>query len=70
MAAAIGKIEGLRGYQGWRWIFILEGIATVLIALTSMIFLPADISSAKFFTDEEREFACEYDIANVYSFGL
>ncbi|PIL37024.1 MFS general substrate transporter [Ganoderma sinense ZZ0214-1] len=57
LATAIIKMDGISGQSGWRWIFILEGIATVVIALTSMLFLPADIQSAKFFTDEEREFA-------------
>ncbi|TBU32911.1 MFS general substrate transporter [Dichomitus squalens] len=57
LATAILKMDGIAGQSGWRWIFILEGIATVIIALTSMLFLPADIKSAKFFTDEEREFA-------------
>ena len=59
LATAIIKMEDVGGLAGWRWIFILEGIATVVIALTSMIFLPADIQSAKFFTEEEREFARE-----------
>ena len=57
LATAILKMDGVGGLAGWRWIFILEGIATVVIALSSSIFLPADIQSAKFFTEEEREFA-------------
>ena len=57
LATAIIKMEGVGGLAGWRWIFILEGIATVAIALISTLFLPADIQSAKFFTDEERVFA-------------
>ncbi|OSC98925.1 MFS general substrate transporter [Trametes coccinea BRFM310] len=57
LATAIIKMDGVGGLAGWRWIFILEGIATVMIALTSMVILPADITSAKFFTEEEREFA-------------
>ncbi|KAI0824785.1 MFS general substrate transporter [Trametes gibbosa] len=57
LATAIIKMDGIGGLAGWRWIFILEGIATVMIALTSTFFLPADIKSAKFFTEEEREFA-------------
>jgi MFS family permease len=24
LASAIGKMDGMRGYRGWRWIFILE----------------------------------------------
>ncbi|KAI0368132.1 MFS general substrate transporter [Pilatotrama ljubarskyi] len=57
LATAIIRMDGVGGLAGWRWIFILEGIATVIIALTSMLFLPADVASAKFFTEEEREFA-------------
>ncbi|KAH9951706.1 MFS general substrate transporter [Amylocystis lapponica] len=57
LASAIEKMHGVGGLEGWRWIFILEGIATVLIALVSALILPADIGSAKFFTEEERSFA-------------
>ncbi|KAF7793683.1 hypothetical protein EIP86_004798 [Pleurotus ostreatoroseus] len=50
-------MDGVGNLAGWRWIFILEGIATVLIAFFSWIFMPADLLSAKFFTEEERAFA-------------
>uniref|UniRef100_A0A8H7K111 Major facilitator superfamily (MFS) profile domain-containing protein n=1 Tax=Bionectria ochroleuca TaxID=29856 RepID=A0A8H7K111_BIOOC len=30
LAAAIGKMDGLRGYKGWRWIFIIKGGVTVV----------------------------------------
>ena len=52
-------MDGIGNLAGWRWIFILEGMATILIALISWWTMPADLSSAKFFTDEEREFASE-----------
>ncbi|KAK7472053.1 hypothetical protein VKT23_000164 [Stygiomarasmius scandens] len=57
LATAIIKMNGVGGLAGWRWIFILEGIATVLIGLASMVFLPASLATAKFLTAEEREFA-------------
>ena len=63
-------MEDVGGLAGWRWIFILEGIATVAIALTSMIFLPADIQSASFFTDEEREFARKWHTALINEHGF
>lgn len=59
LATAILKMDGIGGLAGWRWIFILEGIATFLIGCSSAIFLPADIPSAKFLNAEELEFACE-----------
>ncbi|KAH9918200.1 MFS general substrate transporter [Epithele typhae] len=57
LATAIIKMDGVGGLAGWRWIFILEGIATIIIACVSTTFLPADIQSAKFLTEEERTFA-------------
>lgn len=52
-------MDGVGGLAGWRWIFILEGIATVMVALIAAVFMPADIASAKFFNEAERKFARE-----------
>ncbi|KAI0347207.1 MFS general substrate transporter [Trametopsis cervina] len=57
LASAILRLDGVAGLHGWRWIFILEGIATVLIGFIAWAIMPADLQSAKFFTDEERAFA-------------
>lgn len=29
LAFGIAKLDGVGGLEGWRWIFILEGLATV-----------------------------------------
>ncbi|KAH8113458.1 MFS transporter [Phellopilus nigrolimitatus] len=57
LATAILKMDGVGGIAGWRWIFILEGIATILIGAIATMLLPADISSAKFLSAEEKAFA-------------
>ncbi|KAH8105034.1 MFS transporter [Phellopilus nigrolimitatus] len=57
LATAILKMDGVGGIPGWRWIFILEGIATILIGVVAAILLPADIPSAKFLSAEEKAFA-------------
>jgi len=57
LADAIIKMDGVGGLEGWRWIFILEGIVTVLFSIMAAFILPADLASARFFTSEEREFA-------------
>lgn len=55
LAFGIGKMDGVGTLEGWRWIFILEGIATTLIA-TAAFFLVVDFpDTAKFLTEEERE---------------
>ena len=40
LAYAIAHMQGVRNYGGWRWIFILEGIATVVIAFASYWLVP------------------------------
>ncbi|KAL4779417.1 major facilitator superfamily domain-containing protein [Aspergillus varians] len=32
LAFGLAKMDGIGGYTGWRWIFIIEGAATVLLA--------------------------------------
>uniref|UniRef100_A0A0W0FIY0 Putative MFS transporter n=2 Tax=Moniliophthora roreri TaxID=221103 RepID=A0A0W0FIY0_MONRR len=59
LATAISKMEGVGGLAGWRWIFILEGMATILLAGVAAIFLPETLATAKFFTEEERTFAVQ-----------
>jgi MFS family permease len=39
LAAAIAEMNGVGGYEGWRWIFILEGLATILIGIACFFFL-------------------------------
>lgn len=39
LAAAIAKMDGIGGYEGWRWIFIIEGIVTVVLGLATFFLL-------------------------------
>ncbi|KIY71431.1 MFS general substrate transporter [Cylindrobasidium torrendii FP15055 ss-10] len=57
LATAIIRMDGIAGLAGWRWIFLLEGIATCLLAFLAWMSMPSNIAEAKFLTPEEREFA-------------
>ncbi|TFK75926.1 MFS general substrate transporter [Pluteus cervinus] len=59
LASAILKMDGIGGLAGWRWIFVLEGLVTIIIGIFAAILLPTDILTAKFLTEEERTFALE-----------
>ncbi|KAI8657854.1 hypothetical protein NCS57_01164800 [Fusarium keratoplasticum] len=59
LAYAIAHMDGVAGYGGWRWIFILEGIATVFIAVFSYWIIPDWPESAKFLNDDERALLVE-----------
>ncbi|KAK5937723.1 hypothetical protein PMZ80_009852 [Knufia obscura] len=54
LAYAIAHMDGIQGYAGWRWIFIIEGIATVVIAVGSYFIIPDWPHTAKFLTEDER----------------
>ena len=45
------------GYDGWPWIFIAEGICTILFGAVAVLFLPDTPASSSFLTDAEREAA-------------
>ncbi len=56
LASAIGKMSGLRGYSGWRWIFILEGVLTAVVAIVFFFLIPSFPEDANWLTTEEREY--------------
>lgn len=39
-AAAYTNLSGVGGYAGWRWLFIVDGIITMPIALAGFVFYP------------------------------
>lgn len=44
------------GYNGWRWIFILEGLLTVIVSFIAYFFVVNYPSTAKFLTEDERAY--------------
>ena len=54
LAFAIAKLDGVAGLEGWRWIFILEGIVSVLAGvLTFWCLVDTPALSGKWLTPEE-----------------
>ncbi|KAF4598010.1 hypothetical protein EYR40_006359 [Pleurotus pulmonarius] len=54
LAFGIEHMEGLGGLHGWQWIFCLEGILTVLVAMVSYFYMHDYPETASFLTDAER----------------
>ena len=48
-------MNGVGGLHGWRWIFILEGILTVLVSLVAYFFVANYPSTAKFLSEKEKD---------------
>ncbi|KAJ9155044.1 MFS general substrate transporter [Pleurostoma richardsiae] len=56
LASAIGKMDGLRGYHGWRWIFIIEGSVTFVICFIFLFIFPPFPEEATWLREDEREY--------------
>jgi len=60
LAYALAKMKGIGGLSGWRWIFIMEGVITCVIAFVAFFFLvgfPEEAhKSWNFLTEQERDF--------------
>ncbi|EFE32304.1 MFS transporter, putative [Trichophyton benhamiae CBS 112371] len=57
LAFGLSQMEGLQGIRGWRWIFIIEGVISILVAILSYIFLidfPDRASGAWGFLNEKE----------------
>lgn len=59
LAAAIGKMDGMRGLHGWSWIFILEGVFTIVVGLCCIVLLPNTPHDCWGLTPLERRMATE-----------
>jgi MFS family permease len=46
--------NGIYGWQGWQWMFLLEGLPSVALGLVVIMMLDDRISEARWLTEEER----------------
>ncbi|KZT38162.1 MFS general substrate transporter [Sistotremastrum suecicum HHB10207 ss-3] len=56
LAAAIENMDGVGGKRGWSWIFILEGIVTIIAGIASFWIIQDFPDRATFITEPERQF--------------
>jgi len=62
VSAAIGNpisglllgLDGRRGLTGWEWLFLTEGIPSVLLGVAVFVVLPDRPADARWLTDEQR----------------
>lgn len=54
LATAISNMDGICGMRSWRWLFILEGILTIVIGIVAFFTLSDFPREAKWLSPEER----------------
>jgi sugar phosphate permease len=55
LSAALFTLDGLSGLAGWQWIFVAEGIPSVLLGVTTLWFLTDRPAEAKWLSPAARE---------------
>ncbi|CEQ39495.1 SPOSA6832_01045 [Sporobolomyces salmonicolor] len=47
LAVGLLKMRGVGGYAGWRWMFLIEGLFTLVVGILSFVMLPPGPSQTK-----------------------
>ena len=55
LATGIANMNGIRGLTNWRWVFIIEGIFTILVGITAYFVVTDFPREATWLTPEEKE---------------
>ncbi|KAI9930277.1 hypothetical protein AWENTII_003232 [Aspergillus wentii] len=53
-AGILTGMNGVGSIASWRWLFIIEGLATIVVGVTAMIVLPDFPGTTMWLTEEER----------------
>ncbi|KFA68079.1 hypothetical protein S40285_02597 [Stachybotrys chlorohalonatus IBT 40285] len=56
-AAILGNLEGDLGIAGWRWLFIIEGVAAIGFSLVAMWILPNYPHTTNWLSQDEQAYA-------------
>ena len=52
------SLDGIFGIRGWHWLFVLEGVPTVILGLLCLVILTDKPAQARWLTDEQRAWLC------------
>ncbi|KAF2846208.1 high-affinity nicotinic acid transporter-like protein [Plenodomus tracheiphilus IPT5] len=55
IAFGILYMDGVRDWPGWRWLYVLEGIITILWAACCVFLVPKSFETAYFLDEEEKQ---------------
>src|ERR1051325_7789056 len=56
LSGALFTLDGVAGLAGWQWIFIAEGIPSIVLGITTLFFLTDHPAAAKWLSTEERSY--------------
>ncbi|KAL1869186.1 hypothetical protein VTK73DRAFT_3322 [Phialemonium thermophilum] len=56
-AGVTSKMDGARGFGAWQWLFIIEGVVTIAVALAAFFILPNFPRTTPWLSEQERALA-------------
>jgi MFS transporter, ACS family, tartrate transporter len=69
LAGAIFGLDGRLGLAGWQWLFLVEGLPAVVIALAMLRFLPDSPATAAWLSTAEKDWLARRLVADVTASG-
>uniref|UniRef100_U9SJS6 Major facilitator superfamily (MFS) profile domain-containing protein n=1 Tax=Rhizophagus irregularis (strain DAOM 181602 / DAOM 197198 / MUCL 43194) TaxID=747089 RepID=U9SJS6_RHIID len=69
LAFSLIKLEGKLNLKGWQWLFLVEGLITVVVAIASYFFISDYPEKSRWLTDKERKYATDrlkHDIGKAH----
>ncbi|RPA76677.1 MFS general substrate transporter [Ascobolus immersus RN42] len=69
LAIAINKMDGVGNYAGWRWIFILEGLLTVVVGVIAFWFVVKPLDDVAWLSENEKRFLKRRFIIDEFGAG-
>ena len=54
LSSALLSLDGMLGLAGWRWLFLIETIPSLILGLVTLVYLPDIPAEARWLTAEER----------------
>ena len=57
LAGGLSQIPAASGLHTWRWIFFVEGLLTIVMAICIYIWLPNSVAEATFLDEQEKRLA-------------
>jgi MFS transporter, ACS family, tartrate transporter len=59
VSGALLEMDGMLGFKGWQWLFVLEALPAVLLGFVVLAFLTDRPEKAKWLADDERRWLVE-----------
>ena len=54
LSGSLLGLDGLAGLRGWQWLFLVEGLPTVLLGLAMFWLLPDSPATSRWLSEDER----------------